>query len=202
MKHIIILLLLSAFLYAGQYYIINNPVYTNIYSADKKIPVIGIVHLTWNIVKEKIKRINKFHDNPIINYNIQAKNSDYYKQGIDKGHFSASNSDWDNNSTDMAYTFAFTNITPQYPKTNRVSYRRVERYGWNLVKKYDSVFVINIAVPSDKYMNNSVNIPSVFYKIFIFKNEKVCYKIPNDNKKYSLKDMHISCSIIGIKTDF
>ena len=183
----------------ASYIVINNPVYTNIYSVQNKIPEIGIVHLTWKVVKAKMKWVNKFHQNKIISSDDQATNKDYRHLGFDRGHFSANNADWDNNKSDIRYTFAFTNITPQHLKTNRVSYKRVERYGRKMVKKYKSVFVINIAVPSNKYMKGHINIPSMYYKIFMFNNTKQCFKIPNDNKSYKLKDMKIKCNLIKIQ---
>lgn len=198
MKKILLLLLLVTTTIFAKYYIISNRVYTNIYSTMNKIPEIGIVHLTWVIVKQKEKRINKYHSNHIINSSYQATNTNYRHSGYDKGHFSASKSDWDNNKTDMVYTFAFTNMTPQYPKTNRISYRRTEVYGQKLTKKYKSVYVINIAVPSDKYIKGHVNIPSVYYKIFMFNNTKECYMIPNNNKIYTLHQMRIPCNKIMI----
>ena len=198
MKKIIITALLCTSIFAS-YIVINNPVYTNIYSIKNKIPEIGIVHLTWKVVKAKMKRVNNFHQNKIVDSNIQATNKDYSHSGFDRGHFSANNADWDNNKSDMRYTFVFTNITPQHPRTNRVSYKRVERYGRKLVQKYKSVFVINIAVPSDKYMKGHINIPSMYYKIFMFNNTKQCFKIPNDNKSYKLKDMKIKCNLIKIQ---
>lgn len=198
MKKIILAIIFSTSIFAS-YIVINNSVYTNIYSVQNKIPEIGIVHLTWKVVKAKMKRVNKFHQNKIIGSSIQATNKDYRHSGFDKGHFSANNADWDNNKSDMIYTFAFTNMTPQYPKTNRVSYRRVETHGRKLTQKYKSVFVINIAVPSNKYMKGHINIPSVYYKIFIFSGGKQCFKIPNDNKSHKLKDMKINCNKIKIQ---
>jgi len=198
MRKILLILLISTAIFA-KYVIINNPVYTNIYSVKNKIPEIGIVHLTWKVVKAKMKRVNKFHQNKIINSSIQATNKDYAHSGFDKGHFSANNADWDNNKSDMFYTFAFTNMTPQYPKTNRQSYRRVETYGRKLTQKYKSVFVINIAVPGTKYMKGHINIPIEYYKIFMYNNIKECYRIPNDNKSYKLKDMKIKCNKINIE---
>jgi len=197
MKKILLIMLLSVTIFA-KYVVINNPVYTNIYSIDNKIPVIGIVHLTWSIVKLKIKRRNNFHQNKILPKETQATNSNYHKSGYDKGHFSASNADWDNNKSNMSYTFAFTNMTPQYFNTNRRSYVAVENYGRRLTKKYLSVFVINIAVPSNTYIAGHVNVPSVYYKIFMYNNTKECYRIPNDNKLYRLQDMKIGCSKIAI----
>jgi len=186
MKKILLILLLSTLIFAN-YIVINNPVYTNIYSVKNKIPEIGIVHLTWKVVKAKMKRANKFHQNKVIDSSIQATNKDY------------NNADWDINSTDMAYTFSFTNITPQYKVTNRRSYLRVENYGRYLTYKYKSVFVINIAVPGTKYMKGHIDIPSEYIKIFLFNNIKECYRIPNDNKSYKLKDMKIKCNKIEIK---
>jgi len=202
MKFLLLSFIFISVLFADKYYIINNPVYTNIYSVKNKIPEIGIVHLTWGVVRQKIKRTNYFHTNKLISKKYQASNKNYVHAGLDKGHFSASNADWDNNKTDMYYTFSFTNMTPQYPKTNRVSYRRVEDYGRKITKKYKSVFVINIAIPSNKYLKNKINIPSMYYKIFMYNNKKECYKIPNNNKIYSLNEMKIKCSTIEINTDF
>jgi len=197
-KILLILLLLSTSIFAN-YIVINNPVYTNMYSVKNKISEIGIVHLTWKVVKAKMKRANKFHQNKVIDSSIQATNKDYAHSGFDRGHFSANNADWDINSTDMAYTFSFTNITPQYKVTNRRSYLRVENYGRYLTYKYKSVFVINIAVPGTKYMKGHIDIPSEYIKIFLFNNIKECYRIPNDNKSYKLKDMKIKCNKIEIK---
>ena len=55
------------------------------------------------------------------------------------------------------------------------------------------------AVPSDKYMKGHINIPSMYYKIFMYNNIKECFKIPNDNKSYKLKDMKIKCNLIKIR---
>ena len=197
MKKVIFMLTLSTLVFA-KYVIINNPVYTNIYSVSNMIPVIGIVHLTQSIVKQRKKRINSFHQNPLIPKSAQASNKDYRNSLFDRGHFSASNADWDDNITNQRYTFSFTNMTPQYKKTNRRSYRRVEWYGRKLTKIYKSVFVLSIAVPSKMMLHSKVNIPSVYYKIFMYNSAKECFRIPNDNKSYSLKDMRISCDTISI----
>jgi len=198
-KKIFLLIFLSSLCFANVYDIISNPVYTNIFSEKNKIPEIGIVHLTWKIVKQHTKRRNNFHTNKIIPLNVQANNKDYKHSGFDKGHFSANNADWDNNRSDMKYTFAFTNMTPQHRNTNRRSYYKVEKYGRLLTKKYKSVFVIDIAVPGNKFMKGNINIPSEYFKIFIFNNEKQCFRIPNDNKIYKLKQMKINCKDIKIK---
>jgi len=200
MKNIITaLFFISTLAFAQGYYIINNPVYTNIYSVKNKIPEIGIVHLTWKVVKAKMKRVNKFHQNKILPDALQADNKYYYHSGFDRGHFSANNADWDNNKSDMSYTFAFTNMTPQYRNTNRRSYLRVENYGRYLTYKYKSVFVINIAVPSDKYMKGHIDIPIKYIKIFLFNNTKQCFIIPNDNKVYKLNSMKVDCNKIKIQ---
>jgi len=197
-KLLVLLFLLNSILFSSDYVLVSTPIYTNIYSVTNKIPEIGIVHLKWDIVKQKTKRINNFHQNKLITSNIQATNKDYAHSGFDKGHFSASNADWDNNKSNMAYTFAFTNMTPQYPKTNRVSYRKVEGYGRSLVEKYQDIFVINIAVLGTHYMKGHINIPSEYIKIFIHGNSKECYRIPNDNKVYTLEKMKIDCNSIRI----
>jgi len=200
MKYFIFLVFLSFSLYADTYYVISNPVYTNIYSVDNKIPDIGIVHLTWDIVKKKMKRTNYFHTNKLIPKTEQASNDIYSHSGMDKGHFSASNADWDNNKSNRYLTFSFTNIVPQYPKTNRYSYKKVENYGRHLTKIYKSVFVVNIAVPSNKKLHG-VTIPSGFIKIFMFKDQKQCFVIPNNDKNYSLDDMKVSCSRIKFSSN-
>jgi len=196
-KGILSIGLIGTLLMSDTTYVVNSPVYTNIYSADNKIPEVGVVVLTWKVVKEKSKRRNYFHKNNKLPSNIQASRKDYYKTPFDRGHFSANKADWDNNKSDMYYSFSFTNMTPQYPKTNRRSYRKVENYARKMTKKYNNVVVISIAVPGDKFMKGHINIPKEYYKILTYNNTKECFKIPNDNKSYKLKEMRISCD--GIK---
>lgn len=93
----------------------------------------------------------------------------YSKSGYDKGHMCPSNDrDW---SKESSYnTFRMCNVCPQTPALNRGSWKKYEKRGHELAKKYQKVTIAAGPI----YENNEnvflikggVRIPDAFFKVF------------------------------------
>ena len=69
------------------------------------------------------------------------KPSDYVKSGFDKGHLcpSADRSSTDENNS---ATFLLTNMIPQAPNNNRITWEHLEKYCRDLVKQGNELYFI------------------------------------------------------------
>jgi endonuclease G len=128
----------------------------------------------------RFKRTNKFKPDPLIPQYTNL-DKDYKHSGYDRGH-QMDAYDCGCDSTAMAESFYYSNITPQTPTLNRGSWKRLEDYARQLAKQYDSVLVWCGSVTLDNRHIGKVAVPDFCWKIIYIKKSGVIktYSFKND----------------------
>jgi len=127
---------------------------------------------------------------------FRATNKDFYKSGFDRGHLAAA-ANHRANSTWMEETFLLTNISPQTPSLNQITWNNLERYTRSLVHHYDDVYVCSgplylprreadgkLYVRYQVLEPNHVAVPTHFFKVILAGKKGIfnlmCYMMPNE----------------------
>jgi len=149
-----------------------------------------------------IKKRPEFYSDKDIPKRFRTYDYDYRGTGLDRGHVqNDANSDYSYRSLNAAYTMA--NIIPQYPKVNRKTWVKAEKYERLVATKLGKVTVINgIEYSGDiHYLGSSkIVIPSGFWKrivsadlgfekCFYYKNERLA-----TSKGDKLRDHIVDCT--------
>lgn len=147
-----------------------------------------------NVDKKNIKLRFDFIEDTNIPIQYRTKNLDYTNSGFDRGHIqSDASNDYSEESRNATYLMS--NITMQYPQTNRRSYLAVEKRERELAVQYKNIKALTLIKYSEKSVKG-IRIPEEYSKIYWNDNFKECYKIKNDNKIYTLEEMKTDCSLV------
>ncbi|WJM84044.1 DNA/RNA non-specific endonuclease [Dickeya chrysanthemi] len=135
-----------------------------LYSYANKGPVISAEHLTAERVKaaDKLPRRNAFHREHQIPTAAQSSSSDYEYSGYDQGHMTPAGDMPD--AQTQRESFSMSNMTPQLPKLNRLSWRKTEEYVRKLALQDGEVWVITGALFGNERIGNGVSVPTLIYK--------------------------------------
>ena len=183
--------------------IIDKQVYKICYSYKYKGALAVWYELKGDLVdKKNIKKRPRFYTEKNIPVKFRSKSKDYIKSGFDRGHL-ANDASFDYDKKIQRKTYSMANIIPQYPKVNRYTWIKAERYERQIAKKLNSVVVINLVDYSNSpgtIGKNKISIPTSYTKI-LFNNQKnfiKCFKYINkkdiDVKADKLKHHIIHCN--------
>lgn len=107
-------------------------------------------------------RTNDFHPDPRLDAKTRAEKYDYLHSGFDQGHLTpAADAVTEAEEHD---TFLLSNMTPQEPTVNRISWKQLEEQ----VRKISPDYVVTGAIyPADpkRIGKDSIPVPSGYYKI-------------------------------------
>ena len=161
--------------------------YSVLYNYSYKIPMVSSEHLTAQEVAESetIGRKNSFHVESTIPVPYESKPKDYAHTGYDLGHMTPAG-DMGNYSTEFE-TFSLSNMTPQNPKLNRVTWRKIENIVRTDAKKYNEVYVVTGSIVNDqsKVLTDGIKIPDDIFKAIYIPSTKSTsvFVAPNDSSE-------------------
>jgi len=94
--------------------------------------------------------------------------SDFARSGFDRGHLCPS-ADRTDTAEDNSLTFLMTNMHPQRPELNRVTWKAMEEYERGLAKQHHEVFVVagGIFDASPPTIGHGILVPKADYKIIV-----------------------------------
>lgn len=153
-------------------YLMVKPQYTLSYNNKKRIPN----WVSWHLSKEYIgeaERNDDFRGDAEIPFGWVKVVPDYYaKSGFDKGHMCPS-ADRTRNTTDNSATFLMTNMVPQAPKNNRVTWNQLEAYSRKLVSVGNELYIVSGIFGKGgygangyaEYIGNGVEVPASLWKV-------------------------------------
>ena len=146
--------------------VLCNTFYATLYDTIKKEAIFSTEAFLPHA--DKVERTNDFHaDSRVKNSPTPA---DYDKTGFDRGHLTpAADADDD---TQMSDTFLMTNMTPQEPTVNRISWRMLE----SSVRAMPANYIVTgeIYTSSTKTIGkHKVPVPTNYYKIVYLKDGSV-----------------------------
>ncbi len=123
-----------------------------------------------------LARTNKFTADPAIP-NTKF-NNDYDGSGYDQGHqFPAQDASC--NSTDETECFYFTNMVPQKPNLNRITWKALEVYTRNIAKTQTVKVVCGVSGTFGTIGNDKINIPKYCWKRLVYAGKTEYYIMPN-----------------------
>jgi len=106
----------------------------------------------------------------------RATTSNYTSTGFDRGHLCPSD-DRTASDTDNAHTFLMTNMTPQAPNMNEVTWEALETYCRTLVSAGNELYIIaggygtggtgSSGGTTNSIASGNINVPSHFWKIIV-----------------------------------
>ncbi len=128
------------------------------------------------IATPAIKRKNNWFspDSSIFNSRnetFQATRASYRNSGFDRGHLIKAE-DMKLDAKAYKSTFLFSSIVPQFPKFNRLGWRKVEQIPRTKIKNrvFDEVWIIAGVTGAHPHSKNmGVTVPSCFYRVLIGK---------------------------------
>lgn len=134
-------------------------------------------------------RKNEFKEDPLVTTKT-ANNSDYRKSGYDKGHLLPA-ADMVFDSTALAETFYFSNISPQVPEFNRGIWKKLETEVRGYALKLNQLFIITGPIIIDDNLKrigkNNVAVPQFFFKSILYISDSTVQTIgfifPNEKAK-------------------
>lgn len=174
---------------------LDNGYFKTCYSYEYKSATASYIELIGdNVDKKNIKLRFEFTQDKNIPEIFRTKDSDWTNSGCDRGHIqSDASNDYSESSRNVTYLMS--NITMQYPNTNRRSYFKVEKRERELATHYKNIKALTLISYSDKSIRG-IRIPLEYTKIFWNNDFKECYIIKNDDKVYTLEDTRVDCSVI------
>lgn len=141
-----------------------NSFFVSIFDTNNKAVLVSSEHLTDHSSLGSVLRVNAFHADPRVKNS--PKPSDYSGTGYDQGHMAPAADSA--NSDQMRETFLMTNMTPQEPTLNRISWKTLEE---NTRKQFAKIrgdmYVMNIAIyrPGAHRVGNGIPVPAGYWKI-------------------------------------
>lgn len=174
---------------------LDNGYFKTCYNYEYKSATASYIELIGdNVDKKNIKLRFEFTQDKNIPEIFRTKDSDWTNSGFDRGHVQSDASN-DYSEASRNATYLMSNITMQYPNTNRRSYFKVEKRERELAVHYKNIKALTLISYSDKSIRG-IRIPLEYTKIFWNNDFKECYIIKNDDKVYTLEDMKVDCSVI------
>lgn len=175
--------------------VIDNSYFKTCYDYNLKSATASYTLLQGDKVNSlNIKERFDFYDDQNIPKEFRTFDHQYTNSGFDRGHIEGDAS-FDYSAESLKFTYALSNIVPQYPKTNRHSYLNVEKYQREKAQELQFLEVLTLIEYTDEKVNK-MSIPKVFNVVLYNKNIgfEECYSIKNDNIVYSLDEMKVNCS--------
>jgi endonuclease G len=143
-----------------------------LYSSQTKGAVYSVERLSYLTANIKVKRTNRFHEEPMLNKSERATLREYTHSGWDKGHLSPAADRV--SDVGMTESTSLSNVLPQAPKFNRgIWAKSVEGALRKYVKRSAGdifVFTGGYYTPEHKVLGNGIWIPDYFFKL-VFDNQ-------------------------------
>ena len=115
-------------------------------------------------------------DNTLPSNFFRATTSNYTGTGFDRGHQCPS-ADRNRTSTDNAATFLMTNIMPQSPNLNQITWEDLESYSRKLVSQGNELYIISggfgtggtgsLGGVTNSIAGGRINVPSRYWKVIL-----------------------------------
>lgn len=116
------------------YFVIN-------YCERWRIPYWSAYHLTAQHLKGTARRASRFRPDLEVPEKARSTLDDYRGKTFDRGHLAPAGV-FKRSKEAMAATFVLSNVSPQYPSTNRGIWRDLERQIRNMVRKLGEAWVV------------------------------------------------------------
>jgi len=142
-----------------------------------RVPLWVSYHLGREDLVSHAKRTNGFRADPDLPAGQRAELRDYNSSGYDRGHMAPA-ADFKRNAEAMSETFFLSNMAPQRPNLNRMSWERLESSVRDLAARHGSIWIITgplyldsaghrMTAPDEFIGADSVAVPTHFFKVIL-----------------------------------
>lgn len=175
---------------------LNNGYFRTCYNYTYKSATSSYAEIDGKLVNSlNINERSSFYEDKNIPEEYRAKDSDFLNSHFDKGHIQSDASN-DYSEESKKATYVLSNITMQYPNTNRRSNLAIEKRERELATIYGKIKSLTLIEYSEQSVKG-IRIPSSYAKILFNADFSECYYLKNDNIIYTLEQMKKDCSIIN-----
>lgn len=159
-------------------------------------------HFTAEEASGEFNRTDNFREDPRIETGT-ASLDDYRGSGYDRGHLApAGDLSWSLES--MSDSFYMSNMSPQEPSFNRVSWRQLEALIRDWAIEHGEIYVVTGPVltdgPYESIGENEVTIPKYYYKVILIYTETtkqaIGFMMPNRRVREPLADFVVSVNFL------
>jgi endonuclease G, mitochondrial len=158
--------------------------------------------LTADKANGDIKRTNNFREDPRVESKT-ASLDDYKGSGFDRGHLApAGDMSWSKEA--MSDSFYMSNMSPQDPWFNRVTWRQLEALVRDWAIEHDSIYIVTGPIltdpPYESIGENEIAIPHYYYKVILDYSQPnlnaIGFIFPNRRSKRPLSDFAVSVNFV------
>lgn len=189
----------------GRGIVLAKRFYVILFDTTTLVPEWVTYHLTKENLQGSANRKNNFRPDPSLPVGKRSELEDYKKSGFDRGHMAPA-ADFKRSEEAMSETFFLSNMAPQRPNLNRITWSHLENEVRNLADKHGSIWIFTGPLyldsldqksqPIEHIGPNNVAVPTHFFKVilcehsdgqremfaFIMKNQ--VGKLPGTSKDY------------------
>lgn len=174
--------------------LIDNSYFKTCYSFEHNSAIWSYSKLTDSNNNVGLIKSPAFYSDKRIPIEHRIYSSDFTNTGFDRGHLQ-NDANFDYSLESLKETYAMSNITLQYPKTNQISNRLIENRQREILKIQKEIEIYILVYYTNEKIKNKISVPSYYYIITQNKNNnfKECFILKNDNIVYTLDQMHTDC---------
>ena len=182
------------FQYTGQTVELCNSFFVTQFDTVHNAPMFSSELLKPN--QPSVTRVNDFHPDNRLDKNVRAENSDYDTSGFDRGHMTPAEDA--SSDKEMYDTFLLSNLAPQIPSFNRISWRMLEEAVHKQVNASGrpTIIITGLIYGSGTvhYIGyHRIQVPVAYYKIVYLSSGTTCYygeNVSNSKvQKVSISDL-------------
>lgn len=169
--------------------------HTDIYSSCYS-DFYGRVAYTVYVVDKKAYEVNIQARPSFYNDKMNKHNNKWYsKSGYDRGHLAwDAVFDYDFHILKQTYNLEL-NIVPMKPDINRHKWNYIENQVLKIIWTHGvEMVIVDILTPSDEYLKNTIiNIPKELYKVVMYNNSMLCFKVDQFETEKNVEPYRIDC---------
>ncbi|MCX6132617.1 MAG: DNA/RNA non-specific endonuclease [Ignavibacteriales bacterium] len=162
----------------GRGIVLRKQFYVILFDTTTLVPEWVTYHLTKEDLQGNVNREDKFRPDPDLPEGKRSELRDFEKSGFDRGHMAPA-ADFKRSDEAMSETFFLSNMAPQRPNLNRISWSHLEDEVRKLAKNHGSIWIFtgplyldsleHKSLPKEHIGPDNVAVPTHFFKVILCK---------------------------------
>ena len=160
----------------GRGIVLTKQFYVILFDTTTLVPEWVTYHLTKENLQGDAKRKDSFRPDSALPKGKRSELEDYKDSGYDRGHMAPA-ADFKRSKEAMSETFLLSNMAPQRPKLNEITWSHLENEVRTLTKKHGSIWIFtgplyldsvnHKSEPKDHVGPHNVAVPTHFFKVIL-----------------------------------
>jgi endonuclease G len=189
----------------GKGIVLTKQFYIILYDTTTLNPVWVTYHLTKEDLQGDANRKDSFRPDSTLPKGKRSELADYKDSGYDRGHMAPA-ADFKRSAEAMRETFVLSNMAPQRPNLNRITWSHLEEEVRALTEKYGSIWIFTGPLyidslgqrsqPTEHIGPDSVAVPTHFFKVIL------CEYSDGQREMYAFVMKNQQGKLPGTSTDY